>query len=177
MSLKVWAYKSIFIMPFCFIIEPVQSHEGDLSRISLLGVLILSVSIILIFDFRIVRTVWYSCCFSFFTTHMYLRNTLFHISVFFMINMCHIQKKMYFSETVGHVLSIWCIVFCIYVLLSNQMHVIDRSIIGISYVFVSLLRPGQIVLNTISFYNDKLCYSIDGLILHIILNIIYQYWN
>ena len=84
---------------------------------------------------------------------------------------------MYFSETVGHVLSIWCIVLCIYVLLSNQMHVIDRSIIGISYVFVSLLRPGQIVLNTISFYNDKLCYSIDGLILHIILNIIYQYWN
>jgi hypothetical protein len=57
MSLKVWAYKYSFITPFCFIVEPVQSHEGDLSRISVLGVLILSVSIILIFDFRIVRTV------------------------------------------------------------------------------------------------------------------------
>lgn len=65
----------------------------------------------------------------------------------------------------------------IYVLLRNLKHVIYSSIIVISYVFVSLLRPGQIVLNTISCYNDKWCYNIDGMILPILLNISYQYWN
>ena len=55
---EVWAHKTSLTLPL-FIQVPVISKESKQSCICVLEVLILSLSMILILDFRIVQAVWY----------------------------------------------------------------------------------------------------------------------
>ena len=57
---EVWVHKNTSLTKSLFI-EPVPSQESARSCICVLGVSMLTVSTIVIFDFGVVPTLWYSC--------------------------------------------------------------------------------------------------------------------